>query len=105
LASVYTISDGTGRISISDAKDTYVICQLVATSLDADVTVKLQHSSDGVNFFDITDSKTLSFASDSDTLESYNFTLDTCYLYVNVGSATTGSIDVYRSSKKKKIVQ
>lgn len=101
MSSIYTISDGTGRISISDAKDTYVICQLVATSLDADVTVKLQHSSDGVNFFDITDSKTLSFASDSDTLESYNFTLDTCYLYVNVGSATTGSIDVYRSSKKK----
>ena len=47
MASVYPISLGTDRISISDSKDTYITCQLVATSLDADVTVKLQHSSDG----------------------------------------------------------
>lgn len=102
MASIYTISDGTGRVEISSTSSTFLATQLSAASLDADVTVKLQHSSDGVNFIDIADtSYTLTAASDTQLIETFDFTLDTCYLYVDVGSATTGQIDIFTNNKKK----
>lgn len=102
MASIYTISDGTGRVEISSTSSTFLATQLSAASLDADVTVKLQHSSDGINFIDIANtSYTLSAASDTQLIETFDFTLDTCYLYVDVGSATTGQIDIFTNNKKK----
>lgn len=102
MASIYNISSGTGRVEISRGVDSYLAIQLTAASLDANVTYKLQHSSDGVNFFDISGTNgTLVSASDSALVETYDFTLDVCYLYVDVGSATTGDITIIISNKKK----
>lgn len=102
MASIYNISSGTPRVEIARGVDSYLAIQLTAASLDANVTYKLQHSSDGVNFFDISGTNgTLVSASDSALVETYDFTLDVCYLYVDVGSATTGDITIIISNKKK----
>lgn len=101
MASSIDISTYSAPVQISSSNNTYVNFQFVASGLDADVTIKLQHSSDGVNFFDISDTKTLSNPSDSEVLETYNFTLSNCYVTVDVGSATTGTINIFGNSKKK----
>jgi hypothetical protein len=55
LASSYDIPTGTGRIEIASDESTYLAVQLVAdATLDANVTVKLQHSSDDANYEDLT---------------------------------------------------
>jgi hypothetical protein len=103
LASSYDISTGTGRVEIASDESTYIAVQLVAdATLDANVTVKLQHSSDDANYEDLSgDSGTLVSGGDSILLETYDYVLNDCYLYVDVGSATTGTIDIFVSSKKK----
>jgi hypothetical protein len=89
-------------VLISQDFNTYLAVQLSASSLDADVTYKLQHTIDGTNFLDIANtSGTLTAASDSDLVETFDFTLQDCYLYVDVGSATTGTINILASTKKK----
>ena len=103
MASTYTISTGTGRLSLNDVTGTYVALQVTADSaLNADITIKLQHTADGVNYFDLPSTeKTLVSGGDSVYIESYDFTLDNLYLYINVGSATLGTLDVLPSLKKK----
>jgi galactitol-specific phosphotransferase system IIB component len=115
LASSYDIPTGTGRIEIASDESTYLAVQLVAdATLDANVTVKLQHSSDDANYEDLTGasgtlvsggdsifSGTLVSGGDSILVETYDYVLNDCFLYVDVGSATTGTIDIFVSSKKK----
>jgi hypothetical protein len=103
LASSYDISTGTGRVEIASDESTYLAVQLVAdATLDANVTVKLQHSSDDANYEDLTGaSGTLVSGGDSILVETYDYVLNDCFLYVDVGSATTGTIDIFVSSKKK----
>jgi hypothetical protein len=103
LASSYDISTGTGRLNLASDESTYLAVQLVAdATLDADVTVKLQQSSDDANYEDLTGaSGTLVSGGDSILVETYDYVLNDCYLYVDVGSATTGTIDIFVSSKKK----
>lgn len=105
MSSVYDISSGTGRVQISDDSiETFKAVQITANaSLNADITIKLQQSSDEANFFDVTDveTKTLSSGGGSDVLETENFTLDYLYLYVDVGSATLGQLDIFTNNKKK----
>ena len=103
MASTYTISTGTGRLALNDVTGTYVALQVTADSaLNADITIKLQHTADGVNYFDLPSTeKTLVSGGDSVYIESYDYTLDNLYLYINVGSATLGTLDVLPSLKKK----
>lgn len=102
MASSYDISLGTGRVLISSDGSTFLAVQLSASGLDADVTYKLQQTTDDVNFLDLTStSGTLSSTSDSDLVETFDFTLEKCYLYIDVGSATTGTVEILVSSKKK----
>jgi galactitol-specific phosphotransferase system IIB component len=46
-------------------------------------------------------SGTLVSGGDSILVETYDYVLNDCFLYVDVGSATTGTIDIFVSSKKK----
>lgn len=104
MESSFPISGGTDRVLISDTSSAYIAGQLTAnSSLDADVTYKLQQSQDGLNFFDVDGdvSGTLLAGGNSKEFESSNYTLKYLYLYVDVGSATTGSINILISSKKK----
>jgi hypothetical protein len=102
LASSYDISSGTGRVQISTSNETFAAVQLSASGLDADITYKLQHSSDDSNYLDLAStSGTLTSASDSDLVQTFDFTLDSLYVYIDVGSATTGTVNILLSDKKK----
>lgn len=103
MASSYDISTGTGRVEIVSDESTYLAVQVVAdAALDADITVKLQHSSDGSNYEDLANtSTTMVSGGGSVLLESFDYVLSKGYLYVDVGSATAGELTIYTSSKKK----
>lgn len=103
MASTYTISAGDGTLALNDVSGTYVAMQVTADSaLNADVVVKLQHTADGVNYFDLPNTeKTLASGGDSVYIESYDYTLDNLVLNIDVGSATLGTLDVLPSIKKK----
>jgi len=103
MASSYNVSTGTGNVLISSEDSTYFALQLVAdATLDADITYKLQQSEDGVNFHDISNtSGTLLSGGDSSSIETYSANLKGLYLYIDVGSATTGTVDIFISDKKK----
>lgn len=103
MASTYTISAGDGTLALNDVSGTYVAMQVTADSaLNADVVVKLQHTADGVNYFDLPGTeKTLASGGDSVYIESYDYTLDNLVLNIDVGSATLGTLDVLPSIKKK----
>ena len=104
MASSYDISTGDGKVVLSNSDfDTYAAVQIISTSsLDADITVKLVHSSNGANYEDLADTST-TIASGENTvlLETYDFTLDTLYLDITVGSATVGTINIFTNNKKK----
>jgi len=109
LASSYDISGGSTKIDLNGVEGTYIAVQVSASGLDANVTVKLQQSSEAntvsdtaYKFLDLANtSATLTSATDSELLESFDFTLDSAYLDIDVGSATTGTLDIFVSSKKK----
>lgn len=104
MASTYDISLGTGRAVIAASDNEYYYSmQIVAdATLDADVTYKLQHSEDGANFHDLTNtSGTLLSGGSSAYIETFDATLRGLYLYIDVGSATAGIVNIYISPKKK----
>jgi hypothetical protein len=103
MASSYTISLGDGRVDLGNVTGTYIAVQVIGDSfLDADITVKLQQTSDGVNYDDLTDTtKTILSGGGAVVIESNDFVLDNIFLYVTVGSATTGEVNIFTSLKKK----
>jgi hypothetical protein len=103
MASNYTISGGTARVDLtSSSSDTYVAIQVTSDSaLDADITVLLQHSSDGINFENLGTATTISSGVDGVLLETYDYTLNNLYLYIDVLTATLGTLNFFQSTKKK----
>ena len=103
MASNYIISSGTGRISLGDITGTFIAIQVVAdAALNADITVKLQHTEDDTNFLDIDNtSETLLSGGGSVRLQTADFTLLNAYLFIDVGSATLGELSLLTSLKKK----
>ena len=102
MASSVDISTYTVPIEISRSSDTFVAIQVSSTSsLDADVTVSLQHATDN-QLIDIADTSTV-IASGENTIliETFDFTLQTLYLKVDGGSATVGTLTINTSTKKK----
>ena len=73
MASSYDISSGTGRVELSNIDGTYVGIQLITDSLDSAISIKLQHSSDGVNFEDLSDTTKSLAIGGSDFVETDNF--------------------------------
>lgn len=54
MASSYDISAGTGRLKLEKVDGTYVALQVSSSlDLDSDVTIKIQQTSDGIDFFDL----------------------------------------------------
>ena len=84
--SSYDISTGSGEILISSSLETSIFVQVVVNaSLDADIVVKLKQTSDDVNYFDLADTtKTLVSGGDSDILESTDFVLNNCYVFIDI---------------------
>ena len=103
MASSYTISTGTGRVSLGSPSLDLVGLQVVAdAALNSDISVKLQQSSDGVNFFDLANTtKTLSSGGDSAILQSFDFNLNELFIYIDVQSATLGELTLFSFDKKK----
>lgn len=103
MASSYDISLGSDNLELNSVDGTYIALQVVSTSaLDADITVKLVQSSDGDNFEDLANTtETIVAGENSVYIESYDFTLDSVYLNIDVGTATVGEINIYVSNKKK----
>ena len=84
------------------SNDTFIAVQVSSDSaLDADVTVSLQHATDN-QLIDISDTSTLLVSGENTVLiETFDFTLQTLYLKVDVGSATVGTLSISTSTKKK----
>lgn len=104
MASSYNISSGTGRVELGqDDSSTFYAIQVTSTSaLDNTVTVKLQQSSDDNTYIDLANTSTTIAAGENTVLlETSDFTLNTIYLHVDVGSATAGVLNLFASSKKK----
>lgn len=102
-SSSYTISGGTSRVDLSSSiTDTYVAIQVTSDSaLNGDITVLLQHSSDGINFENLGVATTISSGVDGVLLETYDYTLANLYLYIDVQAATLGILNFFQSTKKK----
>lgn len=108
MASSYSISSGTGRVELGqDDSSTFYAIQITSTSaLDATVTVKLQQSSDDNTYIDLANTSTTIAAGENTVLlETSDFTLNTIYLHVDVGSATAGVLNLFASSKKKEVAE
>ena len=100
MASSYDISLGTARVQLSSSTDTFVAVQVTSEStLDADITVLLQHSTDGINFEDLGTATTITGGVDGVLLESFDYTLTDLYIYIDVQTATAGTINFFQSSK------
>ena len=102
MASSIDISSYTIPVEISTSNDTFIAVQVSSDSaLDADVTVSLQHATDN-QLIDIADTSTLLASGENTVLiETFDFTLQTLYLKVDVGSATVGTLSISTSTKKK----
>ena len=104
MASSIDIATYSDPVEISTTTDTFVAFQVSSDSaLDADVTVKLQQSSNS-QLIDITGtSKTIPSGENTVLIETNNFTLGKLYLSVNVGSATAGTLSIDTANKKKNV--
>jgi hypothetical protein len=102
LASTYTISDGTGRVLIpQDNTNTLDGCQVISDSaLDSTIILKLQQSSDGLTFHDLPEDPINADAgANSNLLQTASFVLDELYVYIDVQSATSGTLNLFSFGK------
>ena len=103
MASSYDISGGDSTIEILSSNDSFASIQIISTStLNADISVNLKHSSNDANYEDLANTtQTIAAGESSILIETTEYTLDKLYLDIDVGSATVGTIEWYISSKKK----
>jgi hypothetical protein len=99
LADTYTISTGSGRVEISGVtpqKGLYAIQVVSNASLDANITLNLQQSIDGTNWHDLPETPIVHTSGVSSTiLQTDSFHTNRLAVYVNVGSATLGTLTIF----------
>jgi len=103
LTSSVDISTYTVPVDLGNINGTYVGMQIIAdATLNADISISLSQSSDGVNFEPLADTtQTMVSGGDSIFVESYDVVLDNLYLVVDVLTATVGELNLFVSTKKK----
>ena len=102
MASTYSISSGSGVVKIySDNTKNIVGCQVVSDSaLDSSIQLKLQQSSDGVEFHDLPETPIDADAgANSNLLQTASFVLTDLYVSVDVQSATAGTLNLFSFGK------
>ena len=89
-------------ISPDDFSESFIAVQISSNSaLDSSVTVKFQQASDGL-LIDIANTTNVIASGENTVLiETFDFTLSTLYLHIDVGSATAGELSISASPKKK----
>jgi hypothetical protein len=99
LADTYTISTGSGRVEVSGVtpqKGLYAIQVVSNAALDANITLNLQQSIDGTNWHDLPETPIVHTSGVSSTiLQTDSFHTNRLAVYVNVGSATLGTLTIF----------
>ena len=106
MASSYDISTGSGVILLDDnfknydANTIYGVQAVSTSDLDSSIQLKLQQSSNGVEFHDLPETPIDTDAgANSNLLQTASFFLDNLYLSVNVQSATVGTLNLFSFGK------
>ena len=102
MASSYDISGGSDTILLEGAEPDkeYAGVQVVQTSLDAQITIKLQQTNEGTQFHDLPESPVkMKTTTNSVLLQTTSFELTNLYIDIDVGSATTGTLNFYTVSR------
>ena len=105
MADTYAISSGSGRVEVSGVADRYLNLGQLGTlsvqvvsdaSLDASITLKLQQSIDGTNWHDLPETPlTADSGANSNLLQTASYYCQFLAVYIDVGSATAGTLTVY----------
>jgi hypothetical protein len=99
MANTYSIATGSGRVQVNAAipqKGTIAIQVVSNAALDASITLNLQQSIDGVNWHDLPEAPVVhSSGVNSTILQTTSFYTNRLAVYVNVGTATLGTITIY----------
>ena len=102
MASSYDITTGSGVLEIGgvNPSDDYVGVQVTQTELDNTITLKLMQTEDGVQYHDLPqDPIQMATVVSSALLQSKDFNLSKLFLDIDVGSATTGTLTIYATSR------
>jgi len=102
MASTYDISTGSGRVQLDLQPDTDIsgVFVISSSSLDAKIELKLQQSGDGVNFNDLPETPIRADAGmNSNLLQTQSYVGGSLYLYIDVLTATVGTLNLFSFGK------
>lgn len=107
MADTFTISGGSGRVELSGVNarnlnlgelGTLAVQVVSDASLDASITLKLQQSIDGTNWHDLPETPLVADSgANSNLLQTASFYMNLLAVYVDVGSATLGTLTIYNT--------
>jgi hypothetical protein len=107
MADTYTISSGSGRVELDGVitrnlnlgeLGTLSVQVVSDGALNAPITLKLQQSIDGTNWHDLPETPLVTDSgANSNLLQTASFYTNLLAVYIDVGSATLGTLTIYNT--------
>lgn len=106
MASTYDISGGSTEIELTglEPDKDFVGVEVLQTGLDASITLKLKQSQEGTQFEDLPEAPVVMTTGDAvKFLSSNSYKYDKLFLDINVGAATTGTLEILSVSRETRL--
>ena len=107
MADTYSISSGSGRVELNGIVNRFLNLGQLGTlsiqvvsdgALDASITLKLQQSINGTDWHDLPETPLVADAgANSNLLQTASYYTTKLAVYVDVGTATLGTLTIYNS--------